>query len=304
MLRQAARWPHWGAHRSATDWKLVIDIERRTWTLADHITCPSEYVRVGLLDQGVPCDRVSVIPYPIDTARFGFVDRRGRDRPLVVGFVGAVGIRKGAPAFIEAARHFSPDRVRFVMVGPIELAGSDTAPHKGSVELTGAVPRSQVANWLERFDVFLFPSTCEGSAGAVIEAMATGLPVITTPNSGTVIRHGVEGFVCACNDISDFVQSIDQLVKDPALRTQMGRAALERARTFDLGHYGRALDRLFRTLISSAEAAGAGAERTPHVMAESAQRDQHVAARQTSGSKTIIRRAIEALASQPTGRLH
>jgi glycosyltransferase involved in cell wall biosynthesis len=247
--RQATRWPHWRGRVDAGNLDPVLDIERRTWALADHITCPSDYVREGLLQQGLASDKVSVIPYPIDSARFPFIDRRGRDGPLVVGFLGAVCSRKGAPAFIEVARRFDASKTRFVMVGPVELDVKVVAANKGQVELIGAVPRSQVLSWLERFDVLLFPSTCEGSAGAVMEAMATGLPVITTRNSGTIARDGIEGFICACDDIAGLVQCLDRLEGDPSLRMRMGAAARERARSFDLDGYGRSLECLFRKLI-------------------------------------------------------
>jgi glycosyltransferase involved in cell wall biosynthesis len=253
---QATRWPQWRERRDPGNLDIVRDIERRTWALADHITCPSEYVREGLLQQGITPDRVSVIPYPIDVEQFRSVDRRGRDGPLMVGFVGAVGMRKGAPTFIEVARSFAHSEARFVMVGPVELEGGILAAHQGRVELAGAVPRSQVFGWLEQFDVFLFPSTCEGSAGAVMEAMATGLPVITTPNSGTVVRDGIDGFIRAWDDIAGFVKGVARLRDDPALRLCMGAAACERARNFDLDSYGRSFDRLFRQLIIQQSSCG------------------------------------------------
>jgi glycosyltransferase involved in cell wall biosynthesis len=247
--RQAEQWPYWCNSSSVGNTDLVLDIERRTWALADQITCPSDYVREGLLQQGIPPDRISVIPYPIDNTGFRFIDRRGRVGPPVVGFLGAVGMRKGAPAFIEVASRFDPRKARFVMVGPVQLDARTLAARKGPVELTGAVPRSQVLGWLAQFDVFLFPSTCEGSAGAAMEAMATGLPIITTPNSGTIARHGIEGFICAPHDIPCLAQFLDRLTKNPDLRVRMGMAARDRALSFDLDNYGRSLDRMFRGLL-------------------------------------------------------
>ena len=247
--RQAARWSNWCARTAPGNWELVVDTEQRTWALADHITCPSDYVRDGLLEQGISPDKISVIPYPVDSGRFPFVDRRGHDGPLVVGFLGAIGLRKGAPAFFEVARYFDASEARFVMVGPIEFEARLLAANKGRVELMGAVPRSRVLSWLERFDVLLFPSTCEGSAGAVMEAMATGLPVITTYNSGSVVRDGVEGFICACDDIVGLARCIAGLRDDPALRVRMGTASRERAQGLNLNGYARSLDHVLRYLL-------------------------------------------------------
>jgi len=83
---------------------------------------------------------------------------------VLVGFVGAVGLRKGAPYFLEVARRSRGSTVRFVMVGPVQLPEAAIKRMSESVELVGRVPRNQAVAWLLKFDMLLFPSTCEGSA--------------------------------------------------------------------------------------------------------------------------------------------
>jgi hypothetical protein len=248
---QEQRWPQWqGSHR-AWDVDLVREIEQRTWTAADHVTCPSDYVRAGLLEQGVSADKISVLPYPIDTGAFPFSDRRGRGQSLVVGYIGAVGLRKGAPDVFEVARLFEQRNlpVRFVMVGP----GAGELPavvRPGvNVELTGVLPRSMVRRRLEQFDVFLLPSTCEGSAGSIMEAMATGLPVVTTPSSGSVVRDGIDGFLVPCGDHAGFAQALQRLLEAPELRIRMGESARARVQSFDLNYYAASLHALFGKLL-------------------------------------------------------
>jgi len=145
--------------------------------------------------------------------------------------------------------HFHSAGLDFTMVGPIELQSRKIETYKGRVRLTGSVPRSEIRKWLERFDIFFFPSTCEGSAGAVMEAMATGLPIVTSPNSGTVVRDGIEGFLCAYDDVAGFIQCLERLRDEPELRLRVGRAASKRAQSFDLNYYGRALHGLFTELV-------------------------------------------------------
>lgn len=255
MLRQAARWPAWapGIVRPS----LVIEAERRTWQAADHITCPSDYVRDGLLQQGMPPGKVSVIPYPIDAGAWEVADRCGRAGPVTVGFIGAVGLRKGAPAVFELARLFDPARVRFVMVGPVQAPPAVLAS-AGPVVLTGPVPRADVRAHLRGFDVFLLPSACEGSAGAVMEAMASGLPVVTTPSAGTPVRDGVEGFVRDAGDIAGLQACLARLAGSPDLRRDMGLAARQRAEGFSIAHYADLLQALLRRLVQDkADAHGA-----------------------------------------------
>src|SRR5262249_57909868 len=78
-LSQRCRWPGWQDGALSGNREIICEIEQRTWAAAAHITCPSEYVKGGLLQQGISADKISVIPYPIDSTTFRFVDRSSRD---------------------------------------------------------------------------------------------------------------------------------------------------------------------------------------------------------------------------------
>jgi glycosyltransferase involved in cell wall biosynthesis len=236
--RQAMLWPGWEKPADPLGSMLMGAVEKRSWAAADHITCASDYVRQGLIEEGLDAGRISVLPYPIDTDAFRFVDRRARKGPVRIGFVGTVSLRKGAPAFLTIARRFDPNVAEFVMVGPSLLTADRLTRERGAVRLTGPVPSAVIPGWLSKFDVLLFPSTCEGSAGAVMEAMATGLPIVTTPESGTVVRDELEGYVHGCEDIDGMTGSVARLIADPALRLSMGRAARDRVETMTIARYG------------------------------------------------------------------
>ncbi len=130
------------------------------------------------------------------------------------------------------------------MVGGVAIEPAMAAKHGSAAELPGAVPRCDIAGWLERFDVFFFPSTCEGSAGSVMEALASGLPVLTTPNSGSVIRDGQEGFIVPPGDIGAMTSRLRELLASPGLREAMASAARKRAEEFSLDWYGSQLARV------------------------------------------------------------
>jgi glycosyltransferase involved in cell wall biosynthesis len=216
-------------------------LEQRSWPQLDHITCASAYVQRGLIQQGVDAAKISINPYPIDASVRIAPDRRGRTGPVTVGFVGRVSLLKGAPYFFEVARRLSGSNVKFVMVGPVGLEESVAREKKGNVELVGRVPRSEVAAWLEKFDILLFPSVSEGSSGAVMEAMCSGLPVVVSTNSGSVARDGLEGFSAAYDDVEALAGYVQRLVVDQKLREEMGRASRQRCEAFDLQAYGHAM---------------------------------------------------------------
>lgn len=239
MRLQHERWPGWQPGGADNDdyFAVIDDVERRTWANVDHVICPSHYVKEELVRHGVPGDRVSVVHYAVGEA-FAPQDRSGPRDEITIGFMGSVGIRKGIQYFTEAAKRLArPGKVRFVAVGPVELSDLGTRAAAEHVTLVGKVPRSETLDWFRRFDIFYFPSTCEGSAYVLMEAMATGLPIVTSPNSGTVARHGQEAFICAYDAIDEQVAHLERLIADRDLRLTMGSSAARSYKSFDLDAY-------------------------------------------------------------------
>jgi len=100
----------------------------------------------------------------------------------------------------------------------------------------------------QQADIFVFPSIEEGSALVTDEAMACGLPVVTTPNAGSVVRDGVEGFIVSIRDPDALAERIDQLRSDADLRREMGYAARTRATQFTWEIRGETLARYYSSL--------------------------------------------------------
>ena len=176
-------------------WREYADREAEEWKLADAIFCASPFVVDSIREAGGPADKAVVVPYGVDWDPLVYQkpDRAvPRNRVL---FVGQVGLRKGAHYLIEAARLLEPEGVRVRLVGPVQLNDAYVADAPSNVEIVGAVPRSDIAQHYEWADVFCLPSLCEGSATVTYEALAAGLPVVTTPNAGSIVTDGVDGFV-------------------------------------------------------------------------------------------------------------
>ena len=214
--------------------------EKAEWASADVIICPSEFVRDGIAAVGGPVERCVLVPYGVDS-RFR---PHARDQPgtgaLRVLTVGAVGLRKGSPYVLEAAR-----RLRGIaemrLVGPVALHEKLRKKLREDLDLVGPVPRSEIAQHYAWADVFLLPSVCEGSATVVYEALAAGLPVVTTPNAGSVVRDGIDGFICPHGDIDQLCDKLMLLARDRERRREMSQQAVIRARDHDLAGYGRRL---------------------------------------------------------------
>jgi hypothetical protein len=213
--------------------------EHGEWESADLIVCGSHFVREGIRRAGGPVDRTVVIPYGVDAAGTPVV-RSLAARPLRVLTVGAVGLRKGSPYVLEAARKLQGAAV-FRMVGHITVSPAAARRLADSVKLTGALPRVAIARQLAWADVFLLPSICEGSATVCYEALAAGLPVITTPHAGSVVRHGVDGMIVPIRDAEAIAGALDTIRTSPTLLFNLSRNAAERAGEFTLEKYGERL---------------------------------------------------------------
>jgi glycosyltransferase involved in cell wall biosynthesis len=210
--------------------------ERMEWEAADSIVCGSEFVRDGIRASGGPVERCCVVPY--GTRPTVAAPRRGFDRgPLRVLTVGAVGLQKGAPYVLAAARSLK-GRAEFRMVGRIGVTGYARALLSRHVTLLGAVPRPEIQSHYAWADVFLFPSICEGSAAVCYEALAAGLPVITTPNAGSVVRGGIDGFIVPIRDSYGISEKLELFIKNRDLLAWMSANAVERSREFTVEKYG------------------------------------------------------------------
>jgi glycosyltransferase involved in cell wall biosynthesis len=225
IIEESERHPDWSAvAESGVAGEAYADREEEEWRTAGLVLCGSEFVRDGVVERGGAAERCVVVPYGTDP---GFVAaRRPRPHggPLRVLTVGEVGLRKGAPYVLEAAERLGR-RASFRMVGAVEVGPGIERRLREHVELTGAVSRSRMREHYSWADVLVLPSLCEGSAGATYEALAAGLPVVTTRNTGSVVRDGEDGFIVPIRDAAAIVDRLEQLAADPELH----RALAERA---------------------------------------------------------------------------
>jgi glycosyltransferase involved in cell wall biosynthesis len=251
LAAQQQRFAGWQQEESLDDLDRYATWEQATWDGLHHITCMSDYVRDGLIEVGVDASRISVLPYAMDVSRMTPAVHEAKAGPLTVVFVGAVSLRKGVPYVFDVARRLSSRAVRFVLLGPVLLSDKALAEKPANVALLGRQPRDEVLRHLRQSDVFLFPSTCEGSAGAVVEAMACGLPVVISPNSGSFARDGVEGYIAAYDDVDALADRVATLLDDVTLRQQMGAAARARVEHFSIASYAEAIGRVVRDTFAS-----------------------------------------------------
>lgn len=189
-------------------WRDLAAREKREWELADAIFCGSQFVLDGVREVRGPVEKAVVVNYGVDAFPPSAPRRRG-EGPAKVLFVGEVGFRKGSHYLIDAARKLGPDFV-FRLCGKVVLPQSFLDRLPANVELLGIVPRAEMADQYRWADVFCLPSLLEGSATVTYEALAAGLPVVTTPNAGSIVRDGIDGFLVPPRDVDALAAALDQ----------------------------------------------------------------------------------------------
>ncbi|MBV8770937.1 MAG: glycosyltransferase family 4 protein [Deltaproteobacteria bacterium] len=224
--------------------------------LANVILAGSGFVKESLAYSGVNVDKVVILPYGADIELFSPAPKKSPDGPVTVAFAGQIGLRKGTPYLLDAFHRLERLNCRLLLIGQVQRNGQWLEKYHGHYEHVPFVPRVELAHYLRRADVFVYPSLREGSALAIYEALASGLPVITTPNSGSVVRDKIEGFVIAPRDVGALADKIEQLVVNEDLRRTMGEAARKRAEEYSWSNYHRRLVAVIREALVEQNSGG------------------------------------------------
>lgn len=151
--------------------------------------------------------------------------------PLSFLFVGRLIKDKGIYEFIDAAKMIKQriPLAKFTIVGPLDVNPSAISMEairglsdNGIVQYVG--PSKNVLQYLRQSDVFVLPSYREGTPKSALEAMAVGLPIITTdvPGCRETVVNGGNGFLVPARDVEGLYAAMMMLIESPDLRTRMG----------------------------------------------------------------------------------
>jgi glycosyltransferase involved in cell wall biosynthesis len=114
------------------------------------------------------------------------------------------------------------------------------------------VPRDCVGELYSAADVFVLPTVSDGFAITQLEAMAHGVPVITTPNCGEVVEHGRNGYVVPARDARALADAILEFVRNPGLAAAMRPACIARAAEFSPDAYRSRLIEIIGRRVAAA----------------------------------------------------
>ncbi|WP_248929936.1 glycosyltransferase family 4 protein [Paenibacillus hamazuiensis] len=231
------------------------------------IYVPSRSALLHLQEKGL--ERMEIWGRGVETGQFHpFVDRKavlGRygiaPAKFVMLFVGRLAPEKSVDVLLEAWRSLSDEVARhahliIVGEGPSAETLRELCAHDPAVTFTGFVQGRELAELYAAADVFVFPSATETFGNVVLEALASGTPVIGAAAGGVRdnISHGVTGLLCPPGDASRFAAAMERLFREEATRAAMAAAGREYA-------LKQSWDSIFSRLYASyAEVAASGEE--------------------------------------------
>ncbi|MBY8976390.1 glycosyltransferase [Rhodobacteraceae bacterium NNCM2] len=205
----------------------------------------SEHWRELLIDLGAPETKIHVVRLGVDIDAFDFSERaRGTNEPLRVISVGRLCDKKGQGILVSAVAELAERRpdlvIQLDLVGDGELRGEieNQVADLGlgdRIHLHGAIQNAEVNRLLKSAHVFALHSVTaengdkEGIPVSIMEAMATGLPVVSTLHSGIpeLVEDGASGLLTPERDVAQCAAALEKLADDPALGVAMGRRGRE-----------------------------------------------------------------------------
>lgn len=245
----AEEYRRWGHPDPPMDARL-LERQLREYDRADYIEVTSSFVLRSFLERGFARERLLLVPnLGIDPNLFYAQPTPARPfRVLAVG----VSLRKGTPVLLEAVARLRIPDLELWLVGAIP---NELTPilhrTKAHFRHLGVLPHRELAAVYRAASVFVLPSIEEGLPQVILEAMASGLPVVVTPNTGAedLITPREQGIFVPIRDPAALSRALLELYEDDGLRRSMGTAAARAARAWTWDAYGARAAQTYAQLV-------------------------------------------------------
>ncbi len=235
----ATQYPGWSfaiKHKS----NALISLEQQELEQANAIVVASSFTKQTLIKQGISDQAISVNPYGVNASLF-FPSIKAASTKINFVFVGLVDARKGVPLLLDVWKQINKDEATLTLIGPVSSSIKtmiETA--HPDVEVKGKIPFAELNATLSRYDVLVFPSYFEGFGLVVPEAMACGLPVITTTATcgADIIDNGFNGLVIDVGSVTALFNAMQSIINRRYNLSEMSKRAREKAMQLSWDAYG------------------------------------------------------------------
>ncbi len=211
--------------------------------LIDYFIVPSEFSKKELIKYySIPSHKFFIIPFGVDINKYKPISKIKKKEGIIFIFSGSLASRKGILCLLNSWDHLNLSDAKLVICGRSHVTTrKQIKKYKKNKTITfkGHLNEENLIKEYQKADVFVFPSLREGSAKATYEAMACGLPIITTPNAGSVARDKKDGFIIMPKSVKEIKEKILYFYNNPKEIEKMGKNARKRAEKFTWERYGK-----------------------------------------------------------------
>jgi glycosyltransferase involved in cell wall biosynthesis len=218
--------------------------------LADYIFVPSEHARRTYLAEGFAPERLITLPYGVDLEYFAPSPAIATEFRVL--YAGTLTIRKGVQYLLEAFKQAKLPQSELLLVGALDPAFRPVlARYEGLFTYRPSVPKTKLSEIYNSASVFVLPSLADSFSLATVEAMACGLPVIISANTGAadLLTDGEDGFVIPIRDVPRLTQTLSYLYENRDAREAIGRRARQTAAAQTWDRYGQTAARVYQQKI-------------------------------------------------------
>ena len=231
--------------------KWIIYKQLKEYEEADYVSIPSDFVRQSFLDHGFEEEKLIQNPYGVDLEKFRYIPKN--DDVFRMIFVGITSFQKGIQYLLEAVNQLNLKNSELILIGGIENQFKDILKkYKGKFKYLGSIDHNELVNYYSNSSVYVHPSIQDGSGMVVTEAMACGLPVIISENTGAkdCVRNGKDGFIIPIRDVKTLKQKIQYFYDNPEERERMGKNAREQAMKYTWKKYQESLIKKLEEVVN------------------------------------------------------
>jgi glycosyltransferase involved in cell wall biosynthesis len=228
--------------------------------MCDYLLSPSKFIENSFIENGLDGKKSYLIPWGVDLSKFAPLsddanfEYKSTFRVICVAHISP---RKGHKYLLEAWRKLNLPNSELLLIGKIfDEMKPVISQYEGIFKHIPSVPHDQLHQYYGISSVFVLPSIEDGFAYVCTEAMACGLPVITTTNAGAseLIEHGKEGFIVPIRSPEAIGKYLERLYCSDELRQEMSKAALKKSKAdFSWEKYAQSLYKLYTELFNTSK---------------------------------------------------
>ena len=231
------------SNKTLKDEKSIFDISKI-------IISPSKFTTKFIIDEyHILPEKLKTIPFGVNFKKFSTSKKRKFNNKLIrFGFVGLVNMRKGIRWLInDLNKLYSEDNIKFELhlYGRIFMEEENLLNNTKFKIFKYGFVNSSKTNIYNNFDILIHPSFIEGSAKCIYEAMASGLPIICTEASGSLVHNKKNGFIIKAGDSDALLSSIRFFNKNKSYVYSMGKESENIIKRYSWERYAKKVNEIY-----------------------------------------------------------